>query len=215
MSIQSIIDRAQQIEIDRRRMVGQTMSRSQRIKTAERSTAQPWKFKVTPPAQIPWTTGRVIAEAIDAGDRVTEYQISLNNNTGMNYITKYQGSMTQGQINSLTINSTSTSTLVIGTLPGVVSSTVLFAAGDLIQPTNSRYPYSVTATVLRGSDSTVSVPLHRPLITSEGISLAGSGVKIGNSCTWRVVLTIMPTYSLIYGQRMQYNGDFEMVEKII
>ena len=224
MSLQSIIDKAQQIEIDRRRMVGQTMSRSQRIKTAERSTAQPWKFKVTPPAQIPWTTGRVIAEAIDAGDRVTEYQISLNNNSGMNYITAYQGDMRQVQISDLVVSSTSTSTLVIGTLPGIGSSglngaistaSVLFAAGDVIQPANSRYPYTVTATVRRGSNSTVSVPLHRPLITSEGISLTGSGVKVGNSCTWRVILTIMPTYSLIYGQRMQYNGDFEMVEKII
>ena len=35
MSIQNIINRAQQIEIDRRRMVGQSISRSQRIKTAE------------------------------------------------------------------------------------------------------------------------------------------------------------------------------------
>ena len=68
MSIQSIINNAQQIEIDRRRMVGQSISRSQRIKTAERSTSQPWKFKVSPPAQLSWTEGRVIAEAIDLGD---------------------------------------------------------------------------------------------------------------------------------------------------
>ena len=224
MSIQSIINSAQQIEIDRRRMVGQTMSRSQRIKTSERSTAQPWKIKVTPPAQIPWTTGRVIAETIDAGDRVTEYEISLNNNSGMNYITAYQGDMRQVQISDLVVNSTSTSTLVIGTLPGIGSSglrggistaSILFAVGDIIQPANSRYPYTVTATVRRGSDTTVSVPLNRPVITSEGITLTSAGVKVGNSCTWRMVVTAMPTYSLIYGQRMQYNGDFELIEKII
>ena len=213
--IQYIIDNAQQIEIDRRRMVGQSISRSQRIKTAERSTAQPWKFKVTPPAQIPWTTGRVVAEAISTGDRVAEYEISLNNSSGMNYITKYQGAMTSGQRSALTIASTGTSTLVLTNLPAVSTSTVLFAAGDIIQPTNSRYPYAITDTVLRGSNTTTNVLLNRPLITSEGISLIGQTVLIGNSCTWQVVLTIMPTYSLVYGQRMQYNGDFELIEKII
>jgi hypothetical protein len=213
--IQYIIDNAQQIEIDRRRMVGQTISRSQRIKTAERSTAQPWKFKVTPPAQIPWTTGRVVAEAIDAGDRVAEYEISLNNRSGMNYITAYQGAMTAPQRAALTIASTGTSTLTLTTLPSVSTSTVLFAAGDIIQPANSRYPYAITDTVLRGSNTTTNVLLNRPLITSEAISLIGQTVLIGNSCTWQVVLTIMPTYSLVYGQRMQYNGDFELIEKII
>jgi hypothetical protein len=215
MSIQSIINSAQQIEIDRRRMVGQTMSRSQRIKTSERSTAQPWKIKVTPPAQLPWTTGRVIAETIDAGDRVTEYEISLNGNSGMNYITAYQGSMTAPQRAALTISSTGTSTLTLTTLPSVSSSTVLFAVGDVIQPENSRYPYTVTAAVLRGSNTTTSVTLNRPVITSEGISLIGQGLRVGNSCTWRMVVSAMPTYSLIYGQRMQYNGDFELIEKII
>ena len=224
MSIQSIIDSAQQIEIDRRRMVGQTVSRSQRIKTAERSTAQPWKFKITPPAQMSWSTGRVIAESISTGDRVTEYEISLNNNSGMNYITAYQGNLRQAQLDDLTIASTGTSTLTLTNLPNIGSSalvglvsttTVLFAAGDIIQPANSRYPYAVTSTVLRGANTTTSVTLNRALITSEGIALNGQHIKVGNSCTWRVVLTIMPTYTLIYGQRMQYNGDFELIEKIV
>jgi hypothetical protein len=213
--IQYIIDNAQQIEIDRRRMVGQTVSRSQRIKTAERSTAQPWKFRVTPPAQIPWTTGRVVAEAISAGDRVAEYEISLNNSSGMNYITAYQGGMTAPQRAALTISSTGTSTLTLTNLPSVSTTTVLFAAGDIIQPANSRYPYAVTDTIVRGASTTTNVTLNRPLITSEGISLIGQTLLIGNSCTWQVVLTIIPTYTLIYGQRMQYNGDFELIEKII
>ena len=224
MSIQSIINSAQQIEMDRRRMVGQTMSRSQRIKTSERSTAQPWKFKVTPPAQLPWSTGRAIAETINTGDRVTEYEISLNGSAGMNYITAYQGNLRQTQIDDLTVNSTGTSTLTLTNLPNIGASaqvglisttTVLFAVGDIIQPENSRYPYAVTETVLRGASTTTNVTLNRPLITSEGISLTSNGVKVGNSCTWRVVVVGLPTYTLIYGQRMQYTGDFELVEKII
>jgi len=213
--IQYIIDKAQQIEIDRRRMVGQSVSRSQRIKTAERSTGQPWKFKVTPPAQVPWTVGRAITENINNNDRVDEYTVSLSNNPGMNYITAYQGAMTQAQLNDLTISTSTTSTLVLTTLPTTASTVVMFKPGDIVQPENSRYPYSVTAEVLRGSGSTVSVPLHRSIITSENINLMTQGVKVGNSATWQVIVTGLPTYSLIPMRQVQYTGDFELIEKII
>ena len=215
MSIQNIINSCQQLEIDRRRMVGQTISRSQRIKTAERSTAQPWKFKVTPPAQLPWATSRGVIEVIDLNDRVNEYTISLNANSGMNYITAYQGSLSQAQLDALTISTSTTSTLVLTTLPSTTSTTVLFKPGDIIQPANSRYPYSVTETVTRGTNTTTSVTLHRPIITSEGINLVGQGVSVGNSATWRVIVTGLPTYALIPMRQVQYTGDFELVEKII
>jgi hypothetical protein len=215
MSIQNIINSAQQIEFDRRRMVGQSVSRSQRIKTAERSTGQPWKFKVTPPAQLPWTASRGFIEVIDFNDRVNEYTISLNDNPGMNYITAYQGQLTQSQLNDLTISTSTTATLVLTTLPSVSTTTVMFKAGDIIQPENSRYPYSVTTQVLRGATSTITVPLHRSIITSENINLMTQGVKVGNSATWQVVVTALPTYSLIPMRQVQYTGDFELIEKII
>jgi hypothetical protein len=226
MSIQNIINRAQQIEIDRRRMVGQSISRSQRIKTAERSTSQPWKFKVTPPAQLPWTTSRGFIELIDFNDRVNEYTISLNDVPGMNYITAYQGPLTQAQLDALTISTSTTATLILTTLPTigdaladtstvVTSATVIFAAGDIIQPDNSRYPYSVSAEVLRGSNTTTSVTLHRAIITSEGINLVGHGLAVGNSATWRVVVAGLPTYTLIPMRQVQYTGDFELIEKVI
>jgi hypothetical protein len=215
MSIQNIINRAQQIEFDRRRMVGQSVSRSQRIKTAERSTGQPWKFKVTPPAQLPWTASRGFIEVIDFNDRVNEYTISLNDNPGMNYITAYQGEMSQAELDALTISTSTTSTLVLTTLPTTASTSVMFKPGDVIQPENSRYPYSVTTTVLRGETSTITVPLHRSIITSENINLMTQGVKVGNSATWQVVVTALPTYSLIPMRQVQYTGDFELIEKII
>lgn len=215
MSIQNIINRAQQIEFDRRRMVGQSISRSQRIKTAERSTSQPWKFKVTPPAQLPWTASRAFIEVIDFNDRVNEYTISLNDNPGMNYITAYQGAMSQAQLNDLTISTSTTSTLVLTTLPAVSTTTVMFKPGDIIQPENSRYPYSVTAQVLRGSGSTITVPLHRPIITSESVNLMSQGLKVGNSATWQVVVTGLPTYTLTPMRQVQYTGDFEIIEKVI
>jgi hypothetical protein len=97
----------------------------------------------------------------------------------------------------------------------VSSSTVLFRAGDIIQPANSRYPYAITSNVLRGSTSTVTVNLHRPIITSENITLGGENVNVGNDCTWRVLVVTLPTYTLIPNKQVQYTGDFEVIEKVI
>jgi hypothetical protein len=224
MSLQNIINGAQQIEMDRRKMAAQTVSRSQRIKTAERATTQPWRFKVTPPAGLSWTDSRGFIEVIDFNDRITEYEISLNASSGMNYITEYQGDCKQAQLNAMTATNYSTSTITIGNLPAIGSTgtngvittaSVVFAPGDFIQPINSRYPYSVLSTVYRGTGTNVTVNLNRPIITSENINITNYGVKVGNSVTWRVVVMALPTYTLIPIKRVQYNGTFDLIEKII
>lgn len=216
MSIQNIIDRAQQIEIDRRKIVAQSISRSERIKTAERSSVQPWSFKVTPPGSLPWTASRGLIEVISTNDRSVEYEISLGSTANTSYITAYQGGVKPiSSLTSITIMSTTTSTLTLTNLPTTASTTVLFARGDLIQPANSRYPYTVINTVTRGVSTTTTVELNRNIITSEGITLAGSTLRVGSSCTWRVVVSGLPTYQLVPMQRVQYTGDFELVEKVI
>jgi hypothetical protein len=219
MSLQTIIDRSQTIEIDRRRVVGQTISRSQRIKTAERATAQPWKFTVTPPGYLKWSESRGLIEVIDQADRVDEYTIKLSNTDNMSYITAYQGELTIGQLNSLSISAVSTNTFTITGLPAIggtiTSSTVVFSPGDYIQPANSRYPYSVVSSVVRGSSTTTNVTLHRNVITSEGITLTGQSLAVGNTCTWRVIVSGLPTYQLTPMRLVQYTGNFELVERII
>jgi hypothetical protein len=331
MSLQTIIDKAQTIEIDRRRVVGQTISRSQRIKTAERATAQPWKFTVTPPAYLKWADSRGVIEVIDLGDRVEEYEISLSNTAGMNYITEYRGDLNSTQLAALTIQTASTASMTITGMPDIAStitnrtyamtavsfsevsnatynralstartdflitnaefdanyysirpgdtlsvptyitgsqtissitrnyftlngvgytrivmsaaasanstvastdgsqnvlvtstfetyvssSTVVFNIGDIIQPANSRYPYTVTEPVVRGVNTTTNVSLNRNVITSEGVTLAGQALSVGNDCTWRVVVSGLPTYQLTPMQLVQYTGNFELIERIV
>jgi hypothetical protein len=215
MSLQTIIDRAQSIEIDRRRVVGQTISRSQRIKTAERASAQPWKFTVTPPGYLSWASSRDIVEVIDQADRVDEYTIKLSNTAGMNYITEYRGALTPVQLETITIQTVSTNTFTITNLPTVASNTVMFRPGDFIQPANSRYPYTVTETVTRGVTSSTNVTLNRNVITSESINLANQTLKVANSCSWRVVVSGLPTYQLTPMRLVQYTGNFELIERII
>ncbi len=328
MTLQYIVDRAESIEFDRRQIASQTISRSQRIKTAARVSAQPWRWIVTPPGNISWDASRGIIELIDKNDRITETEINLNH---INFITRYQGDLNSTQLAALTIDSTTTSTMTIDTLPSigdvissrsiyilarsfepatsvtynralsttradflisnsdfdanfynfmvgdtlstttylvsnqtissitrnyitlagvgytrvilsqnpdasssaaittsgsdvlihttssqvVTTSTVIFKAGDFIQPANSRYPYTVVNDVLRGSGSSVTLNLNRSIITSENVTLTDQTLKVGNSCSWRMVVVGLPTYKIVGRNRLEYQGTFELIEKII
>ncbi len=219
MTMQSIIDRAESIEISRGRIIAQTISRSQRLKTSERSAAIPWMWRVTPAAHYYWSENRDLIETLDYNDRSVEYTLKLSNNSGMAYITQYRGVLSPSQVNNLSISTSTTATLTITGLPaiagGITSSTVVFRAGDFVQPANSRYPYTVLGTVTRGSGSTIDVSVNRDIITSEGISLAGQDLLVGTEVSWRMVVTNKPSYRILPYNRLQFTGDFELMEKII
>jgi hypothetical protein len=91
---------------------------------------------------------------------------------------------------------------------------VIFKPGDYIQPAGSRYPYIITNTVLRGTDTVVTATTHRSLITSEATTVTGA-ILVGNTCTFQMVVLTLPTYKLVSNDRVQFTGDFTMVEKII
>jgi hypothetical protein len=214
-ALQTIIDSAAKIEFDRRRIVGQSVSRSQRLRTAERTSAQAWMMTVTPKPAWTYSSNRDLIEGITYVDRSRETQVNLANNANMSYLTAYQGDMTAGQIISLRVTATSTATITLDVLPAISSTAYLFRSGDFIQPKFSRYPYTVVDSVQRGSGTTVVLNLNRPIITSENLTLTGSGVVIGNSCTWRMVIAAMPSYELSIRDRFQFTGDFKLMEKVI
>ena len=219
MSLQTLVNKAQQIEFDRGRIISTTISRSQRIKTAERDATQPWRWTVTPPGSLNWSSNRGVIELIDYNDRDTEYTIQLGQSSGQAYLVKYQGELDSSQRNSITISTFTNQTLVLGNLPAVsgsiTTSTVILKTGDFVQPNNSRYPYTVISDVLRGSGSVVTATVHRNLITSEGINPAGQTVKFGVDVSWRFMVLQKPTYSAVPYDRLQFNGDFVLIERII
>jgi hypothetical protein len=218
MSIQSIVDKAQAIEFDRRAIVAQSISRSQRIKTAERNSGQPLQMMVTPPGMLKYSTSRGVIEAIMTTDRVNEVQINLANNTKMRYLTALQGELTYTQVSAMTITNFTSTSMTLGGLPAiagaVTSSTVIFKPGDYIQPAGSRYPYIITNTVIRGTNTVVTATTHRSLITSEATTVTGA-ILVGNTCTFQMVVLTLPTYKLVSNDRVQFTGDFTLVEKII
>ena len=218
MSIQAIINTAQTIEIDRRRVVGQSISRSQRIKTAQRLSAQPFMITITPTARFSFDENRTTLEAIMTADRTQEQQINLSGVSGMNFITEYQGSLNTAQLTALTITNFTGTSMTIGGLPtitgSITSQTVILRAGDFIQPPQSRYPYIVSNKVIRGTGSEVTATTHRSLISSESATLTGTPL-IGTNTTMRVLVQELPTYRFVLNNFAEFTGDFVLMEKII
>lgn len=224
MSAQDIINTAQVIEFDRRRMVGQSISRSQRIKTAERFTAQPFQLTVSPQARFKFRENRDLIEGIMQYDRNEEQTITIGSNSKLTYITDYTGSLTTAQIAATTITNFTLTTITIGGLPSIgaldrngaaiTANTVVLKAGDWVQPVWSRYPYIVESDITRGSGTMTTGTVHRSVITSEATTTTGA-YYVGTATSLKVIATKLPTYRLINRDWCEWTGDFEFVEKVI
>jgi hypothetical protein len=139
-------------------------------------------------------------ESLDTLDRYTPELVTFSNISQLSWIFAYQGQMTNSEINAITVSSFSGNQLVLTNLPSVGASTILFKPNDLIQigtGTNNPFPFTSTTEVLRGGGSTVTVTTHRPNIIST--SVAGSSIKVGNSCYFYMFCPNMPVYKLIPG----------------
>ena len=219
MSLQVIIDTANSIEFDRRRIVATSISRSQRIKTAERLTAQPWTFKITPAGAFKYSDNRGVLEVLYLNERVTEYTVRLANNPRLSYLTQYRGDLDSAHRAALRTTATSTASIVIDQLPDlgdpITTATYIFRAGDFIQPANSRYPYTVTEDVQRGSGTTVTLPLNRAIITSENTTITNQTLLIGTDTTMRLLVVDLPSYNIVPGGIVQFSGDFRVAERVI
>lgn len=214
MNVQDILIAAQSIELDRRRIVGQTVSRSERIRAAERASANAFKLRVEPPARLRFSTNRDLVEGIAVYDRSQEQIIAFSG--PLTYINSYQGECSQAQLNAMTITNFVTATITLGSLPSISSTKYLFKAGDWIQPESSRYPYIITEDIQRGSGSTVSVPVHRALIPDvDPVVNVLSPILVGTATTLRVLVTELPTYRFVQRDWFEFTGNFTLVEYII
>ena len=76
MSFQWIIDRAEQLSINRKKMVATTTARDGGVRAVSRGT-QPHRITVTLPAGIPWTELKANIEAAEALDRISTATITI------------------------------------------------------------------------------------------------------------------------------------------
>ena len=214
MSFQTIFEIQQSMTVNNRRTVGQQVSRSGQVRVAQYLTAVPWVFTVTPHAYLPYATSRDVIQTIDNLDRQLPETITFNS-ANLSWFTEYQGGLSTAQVNALTLASVpaaNSQTISVGNLPSVSASTVVFAAGDFLQLGN--YTYKVTQQVLRGTNTTVSVNLHRPVI---GTPSVGTLAGVGNICEFTVLAEKCPTYTLMPapgGAFVQWDDAFVFREDI-
>jgi hypothetical protein len=216
--LQTIIDNANGLVIDRRKVVGLQITRNEIPRTTITPTRQPWRMVLTMPNSLRYYDNRDLLEALDTIDRVTPQVVTFSNNACLSWIFRYQGAMTSGQISGITVSSFTGNQLILGGLPTVASGTVLFEPNDLIQIGNHTYPFTSTTQITRGGGATVTVTTNRPNIISS--SVVGSGITVGNDCDFYMFCPNMPTYKLIPGgyvpnlnnALIEFSDDFQLYE---
>ena len=220
MSLQTIIDNATYVEFNIREQFASTLSRSGHYKTADRNV-NVYSFKIGMHDGLKYSTNRSVIQDIYTTGSTNEANISLNNNSGMNYLTEYQGSLSSGQQAEVTLNSTFGSEIYVDTtgVTGNVSGyTHLVKKGDFIQPKGNtdtyRYPYQVTSDVAWSSAANITIPVHRPILSQDGVALTSGGAKFGNDVRWQVKITNLPKYTIVPHDLLQFTDDFELVEVI-
>ena len=215
MSFQTIFEIQQSMSVQNRRTVGQQVSRSGQVRVAQYLTSVPWVFSVQPHSFLYYPQVRNVIQAIDNKDRQIPETISFASQN-LSWFTAYQGELTTVQANALTLASApaaNSQTISVGNLPAVASTVYVFKAGDFLQL--GLYPYKVTADVLRGTNTTVSVSLHRPVIGSPTV---GTLTAVGNACTFYMLAETCPTYTLMpapSGAFVQWDDAFVFREDIL
>jgi hypothetical protein len=225
-TLNTILSVAESVGINDQRFIGQVVSRNQRISTSEILTVQPFGFDIKPMAYLLYSQNRPLLSALREADKATEQYLNFGSTGWINYIA-YQGGLNSAQISACQWQTSSANkTLVLGALPSVSSGTYIVRTGDFCQV--GRYSYIATADVLRGSGSTVNIPVHRNLIATltspvqcvigqYGTTIAlGGGTFIGT--TFCVILREYPTYNLVpmtNDSFIAWNGTFKAFEAVL
>jgi hypothetical protein len=214
MSIQTVINSAQTIEVSRPALVASTLSRSGRLYTSTRNWAKPWRFTVNPKPVWRIADARPVIESIMAADRYTEQTVYLG--TTAQWLTAYQGTATvsAGAIVGVTCTSATGTTLNIS-YTGLSNGVVILKAGDIIQPADHRYPYSVVNTITAtGATGTAAVTLHRGFLPQTGYNVANQALLVGAACGFKVKVNSLPAYRFLPSQLVEFTGEFELIESI-
>ena len=202
--LQTIIDRCNGLNIDRRKMVGIQYTRNESPRTSQTPTFNPWRFVLDMPSSLRYFQARALLEQLDTLDRNTPQVVTFGNNPCLSWIFKYQGSLSTTQLNAITVQSFVGNQLVLTNLPAISSTRVLFEPNDLIQIGSFTFPFTSTTQVTRGTDATVTITTNRPnIITS---SVVGQNIIVGNACSFYMFCPNMPVYKLVPGGAAKANG---------
>ena len=223
MSIQNIINKAENVTISRSKISGSTISRGGRLRSALVASNQPYMFTVTFAPYRSYADMRATMEQLETLDLIHAEDIDIGStNTGLSWLVEYQGELSAAQLGQLKLKGTyagNTSDIETEDVTGSSTTDLIFKKGDFITfDSGYRYPYQVTADVQIGTVTTgsyVSVPVHRPIITQTGYTFDDTkGVLVGTDVTWRVKMTQKPDFTVIPGRYVQATGEFVFMEVI-
>jgi hypothetical protein len=218
MSIQNIIDNSQSIAIGRTKVASSTIARSGRYKTALIPSSQPFLFVASYRPVSVYADVRGVLEEIDRLDTVFTEQIDIGNtNTNLSWITAYQGDLSTSDLGNIALTTTYSGNSIdidLSGITGAVSADYVFKAGDFIQFDNGyKYPYTVTQDLQYGAGGTVTLTLNRPIIEQSGYTISGTkGLLVGPACVWQVKMLEKPTYNLLPGRLVEFDGEFSLIE---
>lgn len=202
--LQTIIDKCNGIQIDRRQMVGIQYTRNEQPRTSNTPTFNPWRFTLDMPASLRYNEARALMEELDTLDRYVPQEVTFGNNPCLSWIFKYQGSMSNTQIGGITVQDFVGDQLTLTNLPAISATRVLFEKNDLIQIGSYTFPFTSQTQVTRGTGSTVTVTTNRPNILTG--TVIGSNITVGNNCKFYMFCPNMPVYKLVPGGAVISDG---------
>lgn len=225
-AITDILAISETVGINDQRFVGQVLSRNQRISTSEILTVVPFQFTMKPMNYLYYSDNRDLLAGLRYYDKSLTQYLNFGSTGWLNYI-EYQGDMTALQISACQWQTSSANkNLVLGNLPAIPSASYIVRAGDFCQV--GLYSYIATQDVQRGDGTTVTIPVHRNLITTVSAPISavlgqyGTTVSMGGNTytgtTFPVILREFPTYTLTpitNDSFIQWNGNFVAFEAVI
>ena len=227
MSLQTILSIATSLEVNDHRLVGQFISRNQRISTSEVLTVVPFAFTITPHNYLRYAVNRGVLANLRFADKAYEQYLNFAS-TGWTHFINYQGDMSSAQIAAVMAQvSSSSKTIVLGSLPTLTAASYVVKAGDWIQI--DRYGYIATSDVVRGAGTTVSIPVHRSLLTTLAVATNvvigqyGTTTSLGGNTYTGVTIPVLlqdyPTYVLTPGPNndsyLAWSGSFKALEVVL
>jgi len=228
MSLNQILAISEAVGINDHRFIGTMISRNQRISTSEIMTVVPFNFDMKPMNYLLYSQNRALLNSLRIPDMALEQYLNFGTTGWVNYIA-YQGDMTSGQLATCqyqTSTTIGTKNIILGNLPSISSTLYVVKQGDFLQI--DRYAYIATADVLRGSGTTVTIPVHRNILTqltsvqNAVIGQYGTTISLGGSTytgiTFCVILRAYPTYTLMpitNDSFIQWSGAFTAFENVL
>jgi hypothetical protein len=226
MSLQTILSVAESVGINDHKFAGQMISRNMRITVSEVMTVQPFSFEIKPMNYLLYSQNRAVLSTLRDADRINEQYLNFGNTGWVNYIA-YQGEMTSGQIAACQYQvGSANKNIILGNLPSITSTKYIVKTGDFLQI--GRYSYIATSDVLRGTDTTVNIPVHRTILTTIGTPIDAVIGQYGTTqyfngvtytgITFPVLLREYPSYTLIpmtNDSFIQWDGKFTAFEVVL